>query len=147
MVCETLIWSSYRFDLILNFDLEKWHWPWNVTTEKERLSYIHLHAKYQVAIYNSWRVRANFKYMTLKDYLDPDMWKCSGVWDTHAFKLKCICSNWYQSVSIFRMTDFNLSNWLLTFKDDLDLNIIPLKMYSVISYSNISNIKLLSAIV
>ena len=45
------------------------------------------------------------------------------------------------------MTDFNLSNWLLTFQDDLDLNILPLKMCISISYSYISNIKLQSAIV
>jgi len=45
--------------IYLTFDLEGWPWPF--TTQNVQLHEIHMHAKYQVAIFNIAKVMANVK--------------------------------------------------------------------------------------
>ena len=102
----------------LTFDLKGW--PWNFTTQNVQLHEIHMHAKYQVAIFNIAKVMANVKVFGrrlrrgrtswLWQYLGfssktaelktrdvfvrntmPHHSKCAAPWDTHA----CQISNFY----------------------------------------------------
>jgi len=45
----------------LTFDLEGWPWPWTFTTQNVQLHEIHMHTKYQVAIFNIAKVMTNVK--------------------------------------------------------------------------------------
>jgi hypothetical protein len=57
---ETLCPLLRRFEAIcLTFDLEGWPWPF--TAQNVQLHEIHMHAKYQVAIFNIAKVMANVK--------------------------------------------------------------------------------------
>jgi hypothetical protein len=51
--------------LTLNFDLEGWLWPWPFTTQNVQLHEIHMHAKYQVAIFNICISYGKCKSLTL----------------------------------------------------------------------------------
>ena len=48
------------------FDLEEWSWPWLFTTQNVQLHEIHMHAKYEVTIFNIAKVMAKFLSLTQK---------------------------------------------------------------------------------
>jgi len=53
--------STYIF---LTFDLEGRPWPWTSTTQNVQLHEIHMHAKYQVAIFNVAKLMANVNFFS-----------------------------------------------------------------------------------
>ena len=59
------VWPMLKFErfwpIYLTFDLEGWPWPWPFNTKNVQLYEIHMHAKYQVAIFNIAKVMANVK--------------------------------------------------------------------------------------
>ena len=55
--------------IYLTFDLEGWPWPF--TTQNVQLHEIHMHAKYQVAIFNIAKVMANVKVCANKPTNKP----------------------------------------------------------------------------
>ena len=87
--------------IYLTSDLEGWPWPSPFTTQNVQLHEIHMHAKYQVPIFNI--AKELIKWAILATYI-----------------------------------------WHLTLKDDLDLDLSPLKLCSSMRYTCMPNIKLLS---
>ncbi len=89
-VCETLCTpTTYIWPLYLTFDLDGWPWPF--TTQNVQLHEVHMHAKYQVAIFDIAKCMAN-----VLGFCFFDLWpwrssltltfhhsKCAGWWDTH----------------------------------------------------------------
>ena len=93
------LWIIFLLDL----------WPWPFTAQNVRLHEIHMHAKYQVAIFNSEKVMANVKVFGQTDrrhILDIWPWrmtltstfhhsKCATPWDAHACQLSsCYVKYW-----------------------------------------------------
>ena len=88
------LWPMLKFEqfwpVYLTFDLEGWPWPLPFTTQNVQLHEIHMHAKYQVAIFNIAKV------MILTHIFDLWPWKmtltfhhskCGAPWDTHACQI------------------------------------------------------------
>jgi hypothetical protein len=91
--------------IYLVFDLEGWPWPWPFTSQNVQLHEIHMHAKYQVAIFNIAKVYIKWAILTHIYDLWPwrmtltltfQHWKCAAPWDTHA------CHIW-SCVNIFNI--------------------------------------------
>ena len=65
------LWPMLKFErfwpIYLTFDLEEWPWPF--TTQNVQLYEIHMHAKYQAAIFNIAKVMANVKGCTNQQIL------------------------------------------------------------------------------
>jgi len=54
----------------MTFDLDLEGWPWPFTTQNVQLHEIHIHDKYQVAIFNIAKVMANVKVFGRPDDAD-----------------------------------------------------------------------------
>ncbi len=71
-VCETLCTpTTYIWPLYLTFDLDGWPWPF--TTQNVQLHEVHMHAKYQIAIFNIAKFDLWPWTLTLKDDFDHDL--------------------------------------------------------------------------
>jgi len=117
----------------LTFDLEEWPWPWTSTTQNVRIHEVHMHDKYQVAIFNIAKVMANVNFFS------------DGRTDWHTDSSTAICHptggikykglmefikkahkraiynvsyvnyfSFYQHFNHFNPTTFRLFSWLVT---------------------------------
>ena len=115
----------YWYMIHVKVDLE-W-WPWHVTPKHVWLNEMHVHAKYDIYV----ATMTYFK-LTLKDDLELDM----SPWPWFmcvSFRNTCMQNMKYLSVIVWKLligcvkfVNFEF-NWLLTLKDDLDLDKSPAK--------------------
>jgi len=116
-VCETLCTPpSYIWPLNLTFDIDGWPWPF--TTQNVQLHEVHMHARYQVAIFNIAKFDLWPWPLTLKDDFDLDLSPlkmCSSMRYTCMPNIKLLSS-------ILQNLTFDLELWpwrmtlTLTFK-------------------------------
>ena len=164
-----------RFEAIyLTFDLKGWPWPWLFTAQNVQLHEIHMHAQYQVAIFNIAKVMTNVKVFGRTDRLTDGQTDWRTVQKLYATlrRHKKVMAN----VKVFGQTDrchisdiwpwmmtltltFHHSQcagpwytwkkecfWPLTLKDNLDPDLSPVKMCNSMRYTCKPNMNFLSSI-
>jgi len=119
--------------ILQNLTLDLEGWPF--TTLNVQLHEICMNAKYQVAIFNIAK-------LTFDLNLEGWPWPFT----TQNVQLHEIHMHATYQVTIFDIAKLDLWPWPFTLKDDLDLNLSPLKICSSMRYTCMANIKLLSSI-